>query len=223
MKAGNLTSPSALHHTVSDFSKSWGGNMVRSASTHLCHRYLFGGHRSPLRGAEPRGWTAPDFCYYCYCQPKQQQHKWLSAAIFSLGLCQSFICSPSGTEVASRISCDIICVYICNEICVYICYKNMTPALAQSLEQSLPGAQVSDTCIGFHCFDIFPALIKAWSTVSLIIPFGCSELRMCFSQEQSWLSGRVPRAGAKGNTPTARKALDLLCEPAGILNEIHKI
>lgn len=68
----------------------------------------------------------------------------------------SFICSPSCTQVAFQIYCDITHVYICKEII----YKSVTRDLAQSLERPLSGTQVSDTYIAFHRFDIFPALIK---------------------------------------------------------------
>lgn len=50
------------------------------------------------------------------------------------------------------------------------------PRPAQPFEQSLPGAQVSDTHIGFHCFDISPALIKTWSAAAFI-SFSCLEPR----------------------------------------------
>lgn len=64
----------------------------------------------------------------------------------------SFICSPSCTQVAFQIYCDFICVYICREIR----YRSMAP----SLTQSVSGAQTRDIHICFHCFAIFPALIK---------------------------------------------------------------
>lgn len=50
------------------------------------------------------------------------------------------------------------------------------PRAAQPFEQSLPGAQMSDTHIGFHCFDISPALIKTWSAAAFI-SFSCLEPR----------------------------------------------